>query len=132
MSGDVEAQPIIPCAGEVFDLRKLLPATSAFDFNIHVMDFNARARQPGGPAAAALPLPVPPPPRGNPMKPNPTLQPGEYLYVKEVHYQQHGLMLLEGQGIYRLADSWCGRTADGQRTDSGRIADCAGAAAAAG
>ncbi|URE06706.1 protein kinase G11A-like [Musa troglodytarum] len=33
-------------------------------------------------------------------------QPGEYLNVKEVHYNQHGLLLLEGQGIYRLGDSW--------------------------
>jgi (S)-ureidoglycine aminohydrolase len=33
-------------------------------------------------------------------------QPGEHLYVKEVHYNQHGLLLLEGKGIYRLADSW--------------------------
>ncbi|KAK8957155.1 hypothetical protein KSP39_PZI001100 [Platanthera zijinensis] len=29
-------------------------------------------------------------------------QPGEFLNVKEVHYNQHGLLLLEGQGIYRL------------------------------
>ena len=33
-------------------------------------------------------------------------RPGEYLYVKEIHYNQHGLLLLQGQGIYRLADSW--------------------------
>ena len=26
--------------------------------------------------------------------------------MKEVHYNQHGLLLLEGQGIYRLADKW--------------------------
>ena len=32
--------------------------------------------------------------------------PGESLYVKEIHYNQHGLMLLEGQGIYRLNDNW--------------------------
>ncbi|KAK6116299.1 hypothetical protein DH2020_049926 [Rehmannia glutinosa] len=25
---------------------------------------------------------------------------------EEVHYNQHGLLLLEGQGIYRLGDSW--------------------------
>lgn len=25
---------------------------------------------------------------------------------QEVHYNQHGLLLLEGQGIYRLGDSW--------------------------
>mmetsp|Transcript_10452 Transcript_10452/g.33782 ORF Transcript_10452/g.33782 Transcript_10452/m.33782 type:complete len:80 (+) Transcript_10452:229-468(+) len=32
--------------------------------------------------------------------------PGEYLVVKENHYNQHGLLLLEGQGIYRLSDKW--------------------------
>ena len=32
--------------------------------------------------------------------------PGEHLYVKEIHYNQHGLMLLEGKGIYRLNDKW--------------------------
>jgi len=29
------------------------------------------------------------------------------LHVQEVHYNQHGLVLLAGQGIYRLADRWC-------------------------
>ncbi|PIA40953.1 hypothetical protein AQUCO_02300018v1 [Aquilegia coerulea] len=43
----------------IFDLRKLLPTSAAYDFNIH-----------------------------------------------EVHYNQHGLLLLEGQGIYRLGDNW--------------------------
>ncbi|XP_024518559.1 (S)-ureidoglycine aminohydrolase-like [Selaginella moellendorffii] len=33
-------------------------------------------------------------------------QPGEYLNVKEVHYFQHGLFLLEGRGIYRLSNQW--------------------------
>ena len=59
-------------AGEVFLLRKLLPQTGDYDFNVHVMDF----------------------------------APGEYLNVKEVHYNQHGLLLAAGQGIYRLADEW--------------------------
>jgi (S)-ureidoglycine aminohydrolase len=27
--------------------------------------------------------------------------PGEHLNVKEVHYNQHGLLLLQGKGIYR-------------------------------
>ena len=31
-------------------------------------------------------------------------EPGEYLNVKEVHYNQHGLLLVEGQGIYRLGE----------------------------
>ncbi|GAQ78990.1 hypothetical protein KFL_000220210 [Klebsormidium nitens] len=71
-AGVVDAQPVLPVPGEVFALRKLIPMTLQYDFNIHVMDF----------------------------------QPGEFLNVKEVHYNQHGLLLLEGQGIYRLADKW--------------------------
>ncbi|GAB2301224.1 hypothetical protein Dimus_035258 [Dionaea muscipula] len=65
-------QPLLETPGEIFELRKLLPTSSAYDFNIHIMDF----------------------------------QPGEFLNVKEIHYNQHGLLLLEGQGIYRLGDSW--------------------------
>ncbi|KAK8963690.1 hypothetical protein KSP40_PGU000727 [Platanthera guangdongensis] len=64
--------PLLETPGEVFELRKLLPTSVSYDFNIHIMDF----------------------------------QPGEYLNVKEVHYNQHGLLLLEGQGIYRLGDNW--------------------------
>ena len=37
--GNVEASPLLPTAGEVFDLRKLLPQTGDYDFNVHVMDF---------------------------------------------------------------------------------------------
>lgn len=70
--GSIEEQPTVPVDGEVFILRKLLPQTSYYDFNIHVMDF----------------------------------LPGEYLNVKEVHYNQHGLLLLAGKGIYRLGDNW--------------------------
>ncbi|CAM6045683.1 unnamed protein product [Sphagnum compactum] len=70
--GSTDKQPLIEAPGEIFELRKLLPTNSIYDFNIHVMDF----------------------------------QPGEFLNVKEVHYNQHGLLLLEGQGIYRLADKW--------------------------
>ncbi|CAI5507374.1 unnamed protein product [Closterium sp. Naga37s-1] len=70
--GQTHKQPILPVPGEVFALRKLLPTTIAYDFNIHIMDF----------------------------------EPGEFLNAKEVHYNQHGLLLLEGRGIYRLADSW--------------------------
>uniref|UniRef100_A0A0C9S7T6 TSA: Wollemia nobilis Ref_Wollemi_Transcript_7657_1297 transcribed RNA sequence n=1 Tax=Wollemia nobilis TaxID=56998 RepID=A0A0C9S7T6_9CONI len=33
-------------------------------------------------------------------------QPGEFLNVKEVHYNQHGLLLLEGRGVYRLGNDW--------------------------
>ncbi|XP_031406584.1 (S)-ureidoglycine aminohydrolase isoform X2 [Punica granatum] len=70
--GSTDKQPLLETPGEVFELRKLLPTSLAYDFNIHIMDF----------------------------------QPGEYLNVKEVHYNQHGLLLLEGQGIYRLGESW--------------------------
>ena len=45
----------------MFALRKLLPQTGDYDFNVHVMDF----------------------------------EPGEYLNVKEVHYNQHGLLMLQ-------------------------------------
>ena len=72
MVGTTGEQPLVPVAPEVFALRKLLPTTPEYDFNMHVMDF----------------------------------EPGEFLQVKEVHYNQHGLLLLEGQGIYRLADQW--------------------------
>eukprot|EP01023_Acetabularia_acetabulum_P014410 TRINITY_DN17055_c0_g1_i1.p3 TRINITY_DN17055_c0_g1~~TRINITY_DN17055_c0_g1_i1.p3 ORF type:complete len:200 (-),score=25.12 TRINITY_DN17055_c0_g1_i1:761-1360(-) len=64
--------PILDATPEVFTLRKLLPTTSIYDFNVHLMDF----------------------------------QPGEYLVIKEVHRNQHGLLMLEGQGIYRLGDDW--------------------------
>ncbi|GMH09286.1 hypothetical protein Nepgr_011127 [Nepenthes gracilis] len=70
--GSTDNQPLLETPGEIFGLRKLLPTSTAYDFNIHIMDF----------------------------------QPGEFLNVKEVHYNQHGLLLLEGQGIYRLGDSW--------------------------
>ncbi|CAA2989513.1 (S)-ureidoglycine aminohydrolase [Olea europaea subsp. europaea] len=70
--GSTDKQPLLETPGEVFELRKLLPTSLHYDFNIHIMDF----------------------------------QPGEFLNVKEVHYNQHGLLLLEGQGIYRLGDSW--------------------------
>ncbi|RAL50685.1 hypothetical protein DM860_015832 [Cuscuta australis] len=70
--GSTDRQPLLETPGEVFELRKLLPTSLDYDFNIHIMDF----------------------------------QPGEFLNVKEVHYNQHGLLLLEGRGIYRLGDSW--------------------------
>eukprot|EP00850_Spirogloea_muscicola_P000874 SM000003S11119 [mRNA] locus=s3:992234:994091:- [translate_table: standard] len=70
--GSTDEQPVVAVPGEVFVLRKLLPTGPAYDFNIHIMDF----------------------------------EPGEYLNVKEVHYNQHGLLLLEGRGIYRLDNQW--------------------------
>lgn len=39
LHGNTEAQPLLPMAGEVFQLRKLLPQTGDYDFNIHIMDF---------------------------------------------------------------------------------------------
>ncbi|GLJ26617.1 hypothetical protein SUGI_0517150 [Cryptomeria japonica] len=72
ITGSTDKQVLLETPGEVFALRKLLPTTSMYDFNIHIMDF----------------------------------QPGEYLNVKEVHYNQHGLLLLEGQGLYRLGNDW--------------------------
>lgn len=33
-------------------------------------------------------------------------EPGDFLNVKEIHYNQHGLLMLEGRGIYRLGDNW--------------------------
>jgi (S)-ureidoglycine aminohydrolase len=35
-----------------------------------------------------------------------TYQPGASLPMVEVHVMEHGMMMLEGGGIYRLGDSW--------------------------
>ena len=35
-----------------------------------------------------------------------TFRPGATLPMVEVHVMEHGLLMLEGQGVYRLADSW--------------------------
>ncbi len=35
-----------------------------------------------------------------------TFQPGAALPLVEVHVMEHGLFMVEGQGIYRLAESW--------------------------
>ena len=61
-----------PCwirAPEVFGLRKLLPLSNEYDFNIHVID-----------------------------------EPGQYLHCNEMYHNQHGMLMLEGQGVYRLRD----------------------------
>ena len=69
--GNVDEAPMLdPGAPEVFGLRKLLPLSIEYDFNIHVMDF----------------------------------EPGQYLHCNEMHYNQHGMLMLEGQGVYRLRD----------------------------
>lgn len=34
-------------------------------------------------------------------------EPGQYLHCNELHFNQHGLLMLQGQGIYRLGqDKW--------------------------
>jgi (S)-ureidoglycine aminohydrolase len=35
-----------------------------------------------------------------------TFEPGAALPMVEVHVMEHGLMMLEGQGVYRLGDDW--------------------------
>jgi (S)-ureidoglycine aminohydrolase len=35
-----------------------------------------------------------------------TYRPGASLPMVEIHLMEHGLLMLEGQGIYRLSDSW--------------------------
>lgn len=35
-----------------------------------------------------------------------TFRPGAALPLVEVHVMEHGLLMLEGQGVYRLGDSW--------------------------
>jgi (S)-ureidoglycine aminohydrolase len=35
-----------------------------------------------------------------------TYQPGANLPMVEVHVMEHGLLMLDGQGVYRLGDSW--------------------------
>ena len=35
-----------------------------------------------------------------------TYQPGASLSQVEIHYMEHGLLMLEGGGIYRLGDEW--------------------------
>jgi (S)-ureidoglycine aminohydrolase len=40
-----------------------------------------------------------------------TYAPGAALSQVEIHYMEHGLLMLEGGGIYRLGDSWYSTTA---------------------
>jgi (S)-ureidoglycine aminohydrolase len=35
-----------------------------------------------------------------------TYRPGATLPIVEVHVMEHGLLMLQGQGVYRLGDSW--------------------------
>ena len=41
-----------------------------------------------------------------PRSPFPSTCPSAALLLQEVHYNQHGLLLLQGQGIYRLGEQW--------------------------
>jgi (S)-ureidoglycine aminohydrolase len=41
-----------------------------------------------------------------------TYQPGAALRMVEVHVMEHGLLLLEGGGIYRLGERWYPVTAE--------------------
>mgnify|MGYP002630671588 CR=1 FL=1 len=67
---------------ETFGLRKLLPHSGPDAFQF---DFNVHLMD---------------------------FAPGEFLNTKEVHHNQHGLLMLRGQGIYRLSDSvWAPVTA---------------------
>jgi (S)-ureidoglycine aminohydrolase len=71
--GSVSDHKATPMKGDdMLMLQKLLPAGTAYDCEVNVMDF-----APGG----SLP------------------------YV-ETHFMEHGLLLLNGGGIYRLDDSW--------------------------
>ncbi|GAB4857693.1 hypothetical protein Ancab_015599 [Ancistrocladus abbreviatus] len=40
--GSTDNQPLLETPGEIFELRKLLPTSTAYDFNIHIMDFHPR------------------------------------------------------------------------------------------
>lgn len=147
-SGTTAGRPVLPVPGEVFALRKLLPAGAPYDFNIHVMDFlpgeflNVKARlgcteninkfvciaeDPShdipacrGPAREGDLWPS----RCRDSRKRTAISTARccwmliegcttrFLFVpvprlQEVHYNQHGLVLLAGQGIYRLADRWC-------------------------
>src|SRR5260221_12234860 len=42
-----------------------------------------------------------------------TYQPGAALSMVEMHVMEHGLVMLEGGGIYRLGDAWYPVTAGG-------------------
>lgn len=48
LHGATQAQPVLPVPGEVFALRKLLPQTPDYDFNVHVMVGLEGAPPPGG------------------------------------------------------------------------------------
>ncbi|PIN03468.1 (S)-ureidoglycine aminohydrolase [Handroanthus impetiginosus] len=37
--GSTDKQPLLETPGEIFELRKLLPTSLPYDFNIHIMDF---------------------------------------------------------------------------------------------
>jgi len=116
-TGAADEQATLPVAGEVFLLRKMLPQTADYDFNVHVMDFlpgeflNVKVRYVHACLDAAERVATSPSALLGACLRSLMLwyavaeEPGSC--VQEVHYNQHGLLLLQGQGIYRLADKWC-------------------------
>ena len=44
VKGSTSDKPILPVPGEIFKLRKCLPEDEAYDFNIHIMDFEVSER----------------------------------------------------------------------------------------
>jgi (S)-ureidoglycine aminohydrolase len=59
-----------------------------------------------GDADATLKVLLPPDPRYDLAVNVFTFRPGTTLPLVEVHVMEHGLLMLEGQGIYRLGDDW--------------------------
>jgi (S)-ureidoglycine aminohydrolase len=59
-----------------------------------------------GDADAILKVLLPPDPRFDLAVNVFTFRPGTTLPLVEVHVMEHGLLMLEGQGVYRLGDDW--------------------------
>jgi (S)-ureidoglycine aminohydrolase len=59
-----------------------------------------------GDADAMLKVLLPPDPRFDLAVNVFTFRPGTTLPMVEVHVMEHGLLMLEGQGVYRLGDDW--------------------------
>ena len=126
--GHTDDQPNIETPGEVFGLKKLLPQTLEYDVNFHVMAgsqsvarcpfiafccvaytagyVKVRSCERVLSPSALLVKRVALASGGCQVLYALDFNPGEHLNVKEIHYNQHGLMLLEGKGIYRLNDKW--------------------------
>ena len=63
LHGHTQEQPLLPTEGEVFALRKLLPQSSEYDFNVHVRGQRAAVKGGGEPLrwAAHITYPFPSP-----------------------------------------------------------------------